>query len=107
MVQGGKGGARLLGQRVQHGVFPADVIGQHGHRGALAEAIQHIQIKRGGFHHQHIGGFGDVLGGLAQGLPRVGGIHLIGFFIPPQHAAAAHRVPKGAVEVRGKLGRIR
>jgi len=69
--------------RLQHRVFPADLIGKGRHAESLFDVAQHVQIGHARFHHDHVGTFADVGCDFAQGFDAIGRIHLISGLVRP------------------------
>ena len=64
-----------------------------------AHGRDHIQIQRGGLHHQDVRTLRFVKLGFPQGFPDIAGIHLVGLLVPFLRSAlqgAAERPVKGA-----------
>lgn len=92
-------------RRLDHQVLAAHVVSSDGQSSPRPEAVDDIEIERGGFHHQHVRAFGFIQGGLALGFPRVGVVHLVGLLVS-ELGCGVERAAEGAVAGAGVLRRV-
>ena len=92
---------------LQHGVLAADVVRDQGVVGkTLAQEADHVEVRKGGLHHQEVGAFRHVQRRLAQRFARVGGVHLVAAAVA-ELRRALRRLAERAVEGRCVLHRVR
>src|SRR5208282_6155783 len=68
----------VAGGGFDHGVFAGDLIGRERHVETQAGCGNHVEVRHGGFNHDHVCAFFDVEFDFAHGLAQVGSIHLVG-----------------------------
>ena len=97
--------AELRGS-LHHRVFATHVIRRERQRELGADGRDHIEVRKRGFHHHHVGALGDVEGDLVERLARVGRIHLVAAAIA-ELRRALRGVAERSVERGGVLRRVR
>ena len=65
------------GGGLHHRVLPAHVVGRERQVEAVAHGAKHVEVRKRGLHHQHVGAFGDVELAFAQRLAHVAGVELV------------------------------
>ena len=94
-----------LGRGLDHGVLPGDVVGGQGLVEIVGHGPDHVQVGQGRLDHDDVGPLLHIQGHLAQGLPDIGRVHLVGLAVP-EGGGGLGRLPEGAVKGRGVLGRV-
>ena len=87
---------------LDHRVLAGDLVGGNRYLRHFGDVGQHVEVVRGGLHHDQVSSLGEIEEGLAHALPAVRRILLVSFAIALE--GAVDGVTEGAEEGRGVLG---
>ena len=90
-----------------HRVLAADLVDEGRDAEAVFYPAHDVQIRQSGFHHDHVGSFGEIQRNFLQCLVAVGRVHLVAEFVAAtETGSGSHGVAKRVVERRRIFGGI-